>query len=435
VCGTTVVVAGEGTWTLNQTTGVATFVAEPGITVGTKTPVTYRVTDAVGQTATSTLTPIVPPPPTAVNDAQTGPLDINQTYTPLSNDSFSTLSAASPATLRLCGAGQTPNNCDKTTVVVANEGTYTAYSDGRVIFDPLPTFIGTATPISYQVSDIYGRTVNATITPTILPPPIPAATLDTGKAKEGKTVVLSPWSNDSAGTVTAGQTGKAALVPTSVRLCPLATVVTSDVLAAGQSDPSCTLLKIKTADGTYTVDPKTGKVTFVHRKGFTGVVTQPVPYQIATDWKVPSGALTARSMLIPTIVSLRTPMVTVGDRVWRDANGDGYQNFTDLGIADVKVSIRTASGEVVVDINGNEVGPQLTDKNGKYKFTDLPAGKYKVTVEYPKGFRPTIANRKGREKNSSTNTAMSRQLALGESDNSLDFGMVGRRKPGLAHTT
>jgi flagellar hook assembly protein FlgD len=128
-------------------------------------------------------------------------------------------------------------------------------------------------------------------------------------------------------------------------------------------------------------------------------------------------------------------MVTVGDRVWRDANGDGYQNFTDLGIADVKVSIRTASGEVVVDINGNEVGPQLTDKNGKYKFTDLPAGKYKVTVEYPKGFRPTIANRKGREKNSSTNTAMSRQLALGESDNSLDFGMVGRRKPGLAHTT
>ena len=435
LCGTTVVIAGEGTWTLNQTTGVATFVAEPGITVGTKTPVTYRVTDAVGQTATSTLTPIVPPPPTAVNDAQTGPLDINQTYTPLSNDSFSTLSAASPATLRLCGAGQTPNNCDKTTVVVANEGTYTAYSDGRVIFDPLPTFIGTATPISYQVSDIYGRTVNATITPTILPPPIPAATLDTGKAKEGKTVVLSPWSNDSAGTVTAGQTGKAALVPTSVRLCPLSTVVTSDVLAAGQSDPSCTLLKIKTADGTYTVDPKTGKVTFVHRKGFTGVVTQPVPYQIATDWKVPSGALTARSMLIPTIVSLRTPMVTVGDRVWRDANGDGYQNFTDLGIAGVKVTIRTASGEVVVDINGNEVGPQLTDKNGNYKFTDLPAGKYKVTVEYPKGFRPTIANRKGREKNSSTNTAMSRQLALGESDNSLDFGMVGRRKPGLAHTT
>ena len=435
LCGTTVVIAGEGTWTLNQTTGVATFVAEPGITVGTKTPVTYRVTDAVGQTATSTLTPIVPPPPTAVNDAQTGPLDINQTYTPLSNDSFSTLSAASPATLRLCGAGQTPNNCDKTTVVVANEGTYTAYSDGRVIFDPLPTFIGTATPISYQVSDIYGRTVNATITPTILPPPIPAATLDTGKAKEGKTVVLSPWSNDSAGTVTAGQTGKAALVPTSVRLCPLSTVVTSDVLAAGQSDPSCTLLKIKTADGTYTVDPKTGKVTFVHRKGFTGVVTQPVPYQIATDWKVPSGALTARSMLIPTIVSLRTPMVTVGDRVWRDANGDGYQNFTDLGIAGVKVTIRTASGEVVVDINGNEVGLQLTDKNGNYKFTDLPAGKYKVTVEYPKGFRPTIANRKGREKNSSTNTAMSRQLALGESDNSLDFGMVGRRKPGLAHTT
>jgi CshA-type fibril repeat protein len=435
LCGTTVVIDGEGTWTIDQTTGVATFVAEPEITVGTKTPVTYRVTDAVGQTASSTLTPIVPPPPTAANDAQTSPLDINQTYTPLSNDSFSSLAVASPSTLRLCGAGQTPNNCDKTTVVVANEGTYTAYSDGRVIFDPLPTFTGTATPITYQVADIYGRTVNATITPTILPPPIPAATLDTGKAKEGKTVVLTPWLNDSAGVVVAGQTGKASLVPTSIRLCPINMVAAKDVLTTGQADPACTLMKIKTADGTYTVDPKTGKVTFVHRKGFIGEVTQPVPYQIATDWKIPSGVLTARSMLIPTIMPLRTPMVTIGDRVWRDVNGDGYQSKADRGIPGVKVTLRTASGEVVVDINGSEVGPQFTDKKGKYKFTDLPSGRYKVTVEYPNGFKPTIANRKGREKNSSTRSALSRELVLGQSDNSLDFGMVGRRKPGLAHTT
>jgi CshA-type fibril repeat protein len=435
LCGTTVVIDGEGTWTIDQTTGVATFVADPEITVGTKTPVTYRVTDAVGQTASSTLTPIVPPPPIAANDAQTSPLDINQTYTPLSNDSFSSLAVASPSTLRLCGAGQTPNNCDKTTVVVANEGTYTAYSDGRVIFDPLPTFTGTATPITYQVADIYGRTVNATITPTILPPPIPAATLDTGKAKEGKTVVLTPWLNDSAGVVVAGQTGKASLVPTSIRLCPINTVAAKDVLTTGQAHPACTLMKIKTADGTYTVDPKTGKVTFVHRKGFIGEVTQPVPYQIATDWKIPSGVLTARSMLIPTIMPLRTPMVTIGDRVWRDVNGDGYQSKADRGIPGVKVTLRTASGEVVVDINGSEVGPQFTDKKGKYKFTDLPSGRYKVTVEYPKGFKPTIANRKGREKNSSTRSALSRELVLGQSDNSLDFGMVGRRKPGLAHTT
>jgi CshA-type fibril repeat protein len=435
LCGTTVVIDGEGIWTIDQTTGVATFVADPEITVGTKTPVTYRVTDAVGQTASSTLTPIVPPPPIAANDAQTSPLDINQTYTPLSNDSFSSLAVASPSTLRLCGAGQTPNNCDKTTVVVANEGTYTAYSDGRVIFDPLPTFTGTATPITYQVADIYGRTVNATITPTILPPPIPAATLDTGKAKEGKTVVLTPWLNDSAGVVVAGQTGKASLVPTSIRLCPINTVAAKDVLTTGQADPACTLMKIKTADGTYTVDPKTGKVTFVHRKGFIGEVTQPVPYQIATDWKIPSGVLTARSMLIPTIMPLRTPMVTIGDRVWRDVNGDGYQSKADRGIPGVKVTLRTASGEVVVDINGSEVGPQFTDKKGKYKFTDLPSGRYKVIVEYPKGFKPTIANRKGREKNSSTRSALSRELVLGQSDNSLDFGMVGRRKPGLAHTT
>ncbi|MSZ18366.1 MAG: hypothetical protein F2612_01720, partial [Actinobacteria bacterium] len=424
VCGITVVIPGEGTWTIDQNTGVALFAAEPTITPGTKTPVTYRVTDVIGQTASSTLTPIVPPPPSASNDAQSSPLDENQMYTPLNNDSFSSLSPASLPTLRLCGAGQTPTACDKTTVTVAEEGTYTVNENGTVLFDPLPDFVGTATPMPYQVADILGRIVNATITPTILPPPVPEATQDTGRAKEGNKVVLEPWMNDSAGVVAAGQTGTPALVPTSVRLCPMSTVVKTRLWVAGRADPSCTLMKVTTADGTYTVDPKTGKVTFVHRKGFTGTVTQPVPYQIATNWKVPTGTLTARSMLIPTIVSKRVPMVTIGNKVWRDVKGDGYQNRKDRGIPGVKVTISTTAGGAVTDIFGNVVGPVFTNKKGLYKFSDLPAGQYKVTVTYPPGLRPTIANRPGRERNSSTRSAISRNLRLGQTDNSLDFGMV-----------
>jgi CshA-type fibril repeat protein len=424
VCGTTVVILGEGTWTIDQNTGVAVFAAEPTITPGTKTPVTYRVTDVIGQTASSTLTPIVPPPPSASNDAQSSPLDENQMYAPLNNDSFSSLSPASLPTLRLCGAGQTPTACDKKTVTVAEEGTYTVNENGTVLFDPLPDFVGTATPMPYQVADILGRIVNATITPTILPPPVPEATQDTGRAKEGNKVVLEPWTNDSAGVVAAGQTGTPALVPTSVRLCPMSTVVKTRLWVAGRADPSCTLMKVTTADGTYTVDPKTGKVTFVHRKGFTGTVTQPVPYQIATNWKVPTGTLTARSMLIPTIISKRVPMVTIGDKVWRDVKGDGYQNRKDRGIPGVKVTISTTAGGVVTDIFGNVVGPVITNKKGLYKFSDLPAGQYKVTVTYPPGLRPTIANRPGRNRNSSTGSAISRNLRLGQSDNSLDFGMV-----------
>jgi CshA-type fibril repeat protein len=433
LCGTTVVITGEGTWTLNQTNGVATFVAEPGITVGTKTSVTYRVTDAVGQTASSTLTPIVPPPPTAVSDAQTSQLDINQTYTPLSNDSFSSLAVASPSTLRLCGAGQTPNNCDKTTVVVANEGTYTAYADGRVIFDPLLTFIGTATPISYQVADIHGRVVTATITPTILPPPVPAAVIDLGKAKQGSKITLSPWLNDDPGTVS-GTNEKVALVPTSVRLCGTTTVAKMNSLGTTSQTVTCTLTTLKTADGTYKVDIKTGKVTFVHKKGFSGTVTEPVKYSIANSYKGAAGPGIATGVLVPTIVPPSLPSVTLGDKVWRDLNGDGYQGPIDRGVPGVKVTLRTVQGKSVVDLFGKTVKPMVTDAKGKYRFTGLPAGQYKVIVAYPPDLRHTIANRPGRERNSSTRQAISKVLAIGQSDMSLDFGMVSQLTSGLANT-
>jgi CshA-type fibril repeat protein len=435
LCGTSVVIAGEGTWTIDQTTGIAVFDADPGITPGTKTSVTYRVTDVIGQTATSTLTPIVPPPPSANNDAMSSPLDVSQMYSPLNNDSFSSLSPAAGSTLRLCGADQSPNTCDKTTLTVANEGTFTVNANGTVLFDPLPNFVGTATSVKYQVADIFGRIVNATITPTILPPPVPEATQDTGRAKEGNKVILQPWLNDSAGVLTAGQVGQPALVPTSVRLCPISMVAKTGLWTAGQIDPACTLMKVTTADGTYTVDPKTGKVTFVHRKGFTGTVTQPVGYQIATNWKVPWGTLMAKSELIPTIISTRVPMVTIGNKVWRDLKGDGYQNRLDRGIKGVKVTISTTAGGAVTDIFGNVVGPVFTNKKGLYKFTDLPAGQYKVTVTYPRGLRPTLANRPGRSRNSSTNFAISRNLSLGQTDDTLDFGMVAFDNTRLPQTS
>jgi hypothetical protein len=61
------------------------------------------------------------------------------------------------------------------------------------------------------------------------------------------------------------------------------------------------LTKLTTADGKYSVDTKTGKVTFVPRTGFTGMVTQPVWYQIANDWKGASGVGISTAQLITTI--------------------------------------------------------------------------------------------------------------------------------------
>jgi CshA-type fibril repeat protein len=426
---------GEGTYVLDPATGIVAFTASASIMPGTKTPITYRVTDALGKTATSTLTPIVPAPPSATNDAISDGYDVNQTYTPLVNDSFSSLAPVSNITLKLCGVEpvQKPNDCTKSVVTVPNEGTYTLNADGTVTFDPLPTFSGTATPVVYQVADSLGRFVNATITPTVAPPPVPAASLDTGKAKQGSKITLSPWLNDDAGTI--DSTGeKLKLVPTSVRLCGITTLEKKD--APGTTGPvvTCNLTTLKTADGTYTVDVKTGKVSFVHKKGFSGTVKEPVKYSIANSFKGAAGPGIATGVLIPTIVPTSVPSVTLGDKVWRDLNGDGYQGPGDGGIEGVTVKLLTVKGKVVKDLFGKTVKPVVSDVNGAFRFTGLPGGRYKLIVTYPPNFRPTIPDRPGREKNSSTTQAITKVMKIGQTDLSLDFGMVPKMTSGLAHT-
>jgi CshA-type fibril repeat protein len=289
-CVASLVVAGEGTWTIDRNSGVATFASLNTITPGTKTPVTYRVTDVLGNSTTSTLTPIVPEPPVVANDEKIDAWDTNQIFSPFANDKFSSIAPVVMSSLKLCGSGESLGSCTRTVLSIENEGTYTVNPDGTVTFDPLPTFYGTATPVTYEAVDIAGQRLHATITPVVIAPPLPAATTDEVFGKKGRSVVFSPWLNDFAGTAPDDFAGNIKLVPSSIRLCGL-----------GQLAPNCTLTKLTTADGKYSVDTKTGKVTFVPRTGFTGMVTQPVWYQIANDWKGASGVGISTAQLITTI--------------------------------------------------------------------------------------------------------------------------------------
>jgi CshA-type fibril repeat protein len=229
-----------------------------------------------------------------------GVMGAKQTLWPLSNDSPGT--AANPlvkTSIKLCDSGETAPACTKTSVTVTGEGTYTVNADGTVSFEPVPLFVGNATPMPYVVIDSLGQKASSTLNPKVVPPPAPITELDTGSAVQGSTVVLSPWLNDSPGIVPAGVSGTVALVPTSIRLC-------------GPTDaaPTCTLTTLTTDDGTYSVDTTTGKVTFVHRTGFLGTVTQPVTYQIANDWTGLSGIGIATNILIPTITAPLPPSTT-----------------------------------------------------------------------------------------------------------------------------
>lgn len=123
--------------------------------------------------------------------------------------------------------------------------------------------------------------------------------------------------------------------------------------------------------------------------------------------------------------------VTVGDLVWFDADGDGVQDAGERGLPGVVVELRTPDGRPVADAAGAPVGPATTDADGAYVFPGLLPGEYVVRIDrlasaaVLAGYAPTLAGAGGdRGLDSATWSAASLVLVGGESDLTLDFGLV-----------
>lgn len=248
------VTTADGTWTLNATTGVVTFTSSNTTAANAvySNQIGYKVTNAAGQTATSTLTITTAAPVTALSatpDAITTAYDTNQVYSPAVNDS----SLLVASTVKLCAAGQTPlpfgAGCSATTLVVPNQGTFTVNANGTVGFDPLPTFIGTASPVMYQLATGTSGSLQygaSTITPTILPPVIQATpqTLP-NQPGSGKSVIYTPL-----------DLGASALANSSAPLDP------TKACLFLQSAPKACQSSVTSAHGTFVLDAATGLVKF-----------------------------------------------------------------------------------------------------------------------------------------------------------------------------
>ena len=318
-----VTIAGQGTYTLNPTTGIVTYAALSIATPGAKTPVTYKITDDLGRSVTSTLTPTITPPPVANPDFSTGVQGAIQTLSPVGNDRpgggasselFPDTRAQIPSGIFLCAANEPPPDCAASTVTVTDPvtgvtlGVLTVAASGLVTFTPEPNFIGTTPPIGYQLPDNLGQKAYSTITITVLPPPAPSATTDTGSAQYNNPVTLKPWINDAAGAVPAGSSAPAPkLIATSIRLCD----DNSTFVAMSGAPADCTAMKVKTIEGTYEVNPTTGEVVFTPVDGFIGTVKYPPTYQIWTDWAGAGGAKSATALLVPTIAPPGAPAAEV----------------------------------------------------------------------------------------------------------------------------
>jgi SdrD B-like domain len=83
---------------------------------------------------------------------------------------------------------------------------------------------------------------------------------------------------------------------------------------------------------------------------------------------------------------LRSPGVpaTIGDFVWRDLDRDGIQEAGEPALPNVTVTLRDAQGTVVAST--------ATDETGRYLFTNVAAGTYRLRFTSPPGLQPTTAD-------------------------------------------
>ena len=88
----------------------------------------------------------------------------------------------------------------------------------------------------------------------------------------------------------------------------------------------------------------------------------------------PFGIGTAKDNL--TIDAGYEPAAQLGDYVWNDLDKDGFQDATEVGIANVRVTLYNAT-------TNNLVATKMTGSNGEYLFDGLEAGDYYVIFEKP----------------------------------------------------
>ena len=376
-----VTVAGEGTYTINPTTGQVTFTPEPSFT-GTATGVTVSLTAGVGydkdgdvpadavKTATAKYTPTVTPITVTPTDKVSADVqNVPQTQTPtfdLSSDKTAKITSkklVDPAT------GQPT---DETTVTVAGEGSYTIDpTTGAVTFTPEKDFVGTAAGVTVQatatITNANGKTAtitsDATYTPTVVAA-VPTASPATSKDIQGAT-----------------QTGRPTFAGTTVQ-------VNGEDKAITIKDNSYTLLdndgnEVTSAPayaadgtteiGTYSIDSATGQVTFTPTdKSYTGVVT---PAKVQAE---SSNGIKVDTTYTPEIVPV-TPTAT-------PAETTDIQGATQTGKPEFKGGTVTVDGvEKTVAIN-EDVAATFDD--GSTTKTVDGVGTYTVAADGTVTFVP-----------------------------------------------
>lgn len=351
----TLVVAGEGTWVIDNANAKVTFTPMAGFTAD-PTPVSYTISDLSGlvsnvaelsinypQTAPVAeddlkINPSVPSPanPTVVNVLADNGSGVDSD--PENDLEVSTITFVDP------NATDTDGDGDADNLVVAGEGVWQIENlTGEVTFTPEAGFYSDPTPVNYTVSDTNGLVSNeATITvdyPQTAPLAVNDEKLDQPLAQ---LVMVTVLSNDSD--------PEDNLDPTTVLLIDPVTNAPVTVLPVA-------------GEGVWRVDVDTGEVTFTPDPGF---ITNPksVEYIVSDSTGIESNRATIT-------ITFEQPARLAGT-VWLDADRDG-----EIGADEDRKPNWTLR---LLDDVGNEVATTITDALGNYLFEGLVPGEY--TVEF-----------------------------------------------------
>ena len=327
---TTKTVDGVGTYTV-AADGTVTFVPEKSF-VGTAPAVTVVREDKNGTKASATYTPTVTPvTPTATPVETTDIQGATQTGKPVftEGDSRVPMNDDVPATF----------DDGSTTKSVDGVGTYTVAADGTVTFVPEPSFTGTAPAVTVVREDKNGTKASATYTPSVTPitvTPTDKVSADVQNVPQTQTPTFD-LSNDK----TAEITSKKLVDP-----------------ATGQPTDETTVTVA--GEGSYTIDPTTGAVTFTPEKDFVGTAKGVTVQATATITNAngKTATITSDATYTPTVVAAVPTAQPATSKDVQGATQTGTPTFAGTTVQvngeDKAITIKDNS-YTLLDNDGNEV--------------------------------------------------------------------------------
>ena len=345
-------VEGEGTYSIDPTTGVVTFKPLPtfkGEGKGVNVQVSVTATDSEGNkvpvTSKGKYTPeVTPVTPTGEDVTSTGKQGQEQTGTPkfTQGDETAPITINEKQPAKFVVNGQPVESTEISATKDGKEvGKYVIDPlTGVVTFKPNKDFIGTPDPATVEVKDKNGTPATATYTPTVTP------VVPTAEPKETTGKQDQPQTQETESMFKQGD-----------EVAPIDKTTVKLVDPSGNEVTTMPALKDGKEVGTYTIDPTTGVITFQPNKDFTGT---PDPAKVVAKDTNGTKVETTYTPTVTPVVPTAEPKETTGKQ--GQPQTQETESMFKQGDEVAPIDKTTVK---LVDPSGNEVTTMPAMKDGK----------------------------------------------------------------------